>query len=264
MHFCEPYGHLVINGQPYTSDQLARSTARFTEAEILPLVEELRSFGVLSETAGHDSLPDGIIYSRRMVRDYAKLEQDRLNGKKALETLDAVGRVAQRRASSAERQQKYRKRKRERNEASCVTPTVAPRVTSPSVTSNRNAPLNSETNSIGVTGAHPCPPPHIPSSIPINNPSSNTSSAPPLGSSLATLKGGDEPVAPEQETMRERLCRENREASMQRAGFVLDEVLTATNSKTQNESQREVEQCQEVMSESEILRQAVRSAESVR
>ncbi len=61
-HECEPYGHLTINGQPMTVAQLGRlvgATAREAQA----LVDELLAAGAASR------LPDGTLFSRRMVRD---------------------------------------------------------------------------------------------------------------------------------------------------------------------------------------------------
>ena len=61
-HECEPYGHLTINGQPMTVAQLGRlvgATAREAQA----LVDELLVAGAASR------LPDGTLFSRRMVRD---------------------------------------------------------------------------------------------------------------------------------------------------------------------------------------------------
>lgn len=74
MHEGEPYGHLVINGRAPTSRQLAVMLGG-TAKEIDALIAELMDAGVPSRT------DDGVIYSRRMVRDKAKQAADRANGK---------------------------------------------------------------------------------------------------------------------------------------------------------------------------------------
>lgn len=62
MHEGEPYGHLALAGKPLTHDQIARmvgeSPTRFRAA-----LAELENAGVPSRTQ------DGVLYSRRMVRD---------------------------------------------------------------------------------------------------------------------------------------------------------------------------------------------------
>lgn len=74
MHEAEPYGHLVTDGHPVTMRQIA-SLAGITPPECGKLMAELESAGVYSRTE------DKTIYSRRMVRDKAKAEKDRNNGK---------------------------------------------------------------------------------------------------------------------------------------------------------------------------------------
>lgn len=69
-----PYGQLRINGAVPRSDQLARMTGG-SAREIDRLFAELETAGVFSRT------DDGVIYSRRMVRDKAKYDADRDNGK---------------------------------------------------------------------------------------------------------------------------------------------------------------------------------------
>lgn len=71
----EPYGYLRINGCQPNSTQLARILGG-TPKEIDKLVNELDGAGVLGR------LDDQTIYSRRMVRDKAKAEMDRANGKR--------------------------------------------------------------------------------------------------------------------------------------------------------------------------------------
>lgn len=61
-HECEPYGHLIINSKAMTPAQLGRQVG-LSAKEADALVLELADAGVL------DRLPDGTIYSRRMVRD---------------------------------------------------------------------------------------------------------------------------------------------------------------------------------------------------
>ena len=61
-HECEPYGHLTVNGKPMTAAQIGRHTG-LTEREAKRLIAELDDAGVASRT------DEGVIYSRRMVRD---------------------------------------------------------------------------------------------------------------------------------------------------------------------------------------------------
>ena len=70
----EPYGHLKINGIMPTSAQLARMLGG-TAKDIDRLLAELEAAGVFSRA------DDGVIYSRRMVRDKAKADTDKTNGK---------------------------------------------------------------------------------------------------------------------------------------------------------------------------------------
>lgn len=70
----DPYGHLVINGLRPTSAQLSRMLGGSAK-EIDALLSELEAAGVFSRT------DTGAIFSRRMVRDMAKAERDRINGK---------------------------------------------------------------------------------------------------------------------------------------------------------------------------------------
>jgi hypothetical protein len=74
MHEAEPYGHLVTDGKPVTNRQIA-SLAGVPLAECGRYMMELESAGVYSRTENNT------IFSRRMVRDKAKAEQDRNNGK---------------------------------------------------------------------------------------------------------------------------------------------------------------------------------------
>lgn len=74
MHEAMPYGHFLIdNKMPDLADMCAL-TGR-PKAEVRRALEELESHGVFSRA------DNGAIYSRRMVRDKARAELDRLNGK---------------------------------------------------------------------------------------------------------------------------------------------------------------------------------------
>ena len=74
MHEAEPYGHLLISGKKVVARQLA-SLAGISQGECMRYLLELASAGVFSEDESK------VIYSRRMVRDKAKAEKDRQNGK---------------------------------------------------------------------------------------------------------------------------------------------------------------------------------------
>ncbi len=75
MHEAEPYGHLLIGGQPPTPRRLAQVLS-MREKEVVSLIEELRSAGVCSETE------DGTLYSRRMVRDAQASDIAREHGRR--------------------------------------------------------------------------------------------------------------------------------------------------------------------------------------
>ncbi|MCJ2021189.1 phage replisome organizer N-terminal domain-containing protein [Methylobacterium sp. E-065] len=75
MHEAEPYGHLVVNGVPMTDVKLAQ-LAGISLKECRKSLATLREVGVFSVSDA------GVIYSRRMVRDEAKLLKDKENGKK--------------------------------------------------------------------------------------------------------------------------------------------------------------------------------------
>jgi hypothetical protein len=62
MHECVPYGHLAINGQPMSSAQLSRLVGE-AERNVTKWLAELKAADVYSVT------DDGVIYSRRMVKD---------------------------------------------------------------------------------------------------------------------------------------------------------------------------------------------------
>jgi hypothetical protein len=75
MHEAEPYGHLLVSGKPPTIVQLARSVGDSAEV-VEQLLAELQDSGVFSVTG------DGVIFSRRLVRDREKHLEDQANGRK--------------------------------------------------------------------------------------------------------------------------------------------------------------------------------------
>lgn len=75
MHDAEPYGHLLVNGKAPTTKQLAAILGD-SEKELKNLLVELENAGVFSKTE------DGVITSRRMMRDEEKAQQDANNGKR--------------------------------------------------------------------------------------------------------------------------------------------------------------------------------------
>jgi hypothetical protein len=70
----DPYGHMTIAGRPVTMERLGKIAGTPTQ-QTTRLVEELREAGVFSET------DNGVIYSRRMVRDKAASDAGRETGK---------------------------------------------------------------------------------------------------------------------------------------------------------------------------------------
>lgn len=81
MHEATPRGYLCdSNGQPFSDKQLARLIGCAPQT-VRKIVTELISLGVVS-VSKDDHQTQGILYSRRMVRDDLKLQQDRENGKK--------------------------------------------------------------------------------------------------------------------------------------------------------------------------------------
>ena len=74
MHEAEPYGHLTINSVAPSIEDISSLVGR-PLAEVRRAMGELEKRQVLSRDAG------GTIYSRRMVRDKAKAERDKSNGK---------------------------------------------------------------------------------------------------------------------------------------------------------------------------------------
>jgi hypothetical protein len=73
MHEGEPYGHLTINGCSPTIEDVSSLVGR-------PLAEVRKAWAELEQRQVFSRDRDEI-YSRRMVRDKAKAEQDRRNGK---------------------------------------------------------------------------------------------------------------------------------------------------------------------------------------
>ncbi len=74
MHEAEPYGYLTISGKAVTPRQMA-ALAGVSQGECMKYMLELASAGVYSID------DDKTIFSRRMVRDKAKADKDRENGK---------------------------------------------------------------------------------------------------------------------------------------------------------------------------------------
>lgn len=74
MHEADPYGHLVTDGKPVNNRQIA-SLVGISLSECGRYLMELESAGVYSRTETKT------IYSRRMVKDKEKAEEDRKNGK---------------------------------------------------------------------------------------------------------------------------------------------------------------------------------------
>ncbi len=74
MHRSERYGQLLISGHAPTEAQLAVQVGASTP-EVSELCGQLEAAGVFSRTGS------GVIYSRRMTRDYKKVKIARQNGK---------------------------------------------------------------------------------------------------------------------------------------------------------------------------------------
>lgn len=75
MHEAEPYGHLMVRGVPLEVGPLA-AIVGVPEQVVRACLHELEEAGVLSRNK------EGVIVSRRMVRDAKKRERDKNNGKK--------------------------------------------------------------------------------------------------------------------------------------------------------------------------------------
>jgi hypothetical protein len=74
MQEASPYGYLLVNGVPPTAKQLAVMTGA-TAGQVETLLEELKAAGVPGVS------DDGVVFSRRMVRDREKQLRDKANGK---------------------------------------------------------------------------------------------------------------------------------------------------------------------------------------
>lgn len=74
MHRADPYGHLLVNGRAPSPKKLAAIIGG-TEKEITGCLQELEEEGVF------DRLPNGVIFSRRMVRDKIKSDEGREHGR---------------------------------------------------------------------------------------------------------------------------------------------------------------------------------------
>jgi hypothetical protein len=73
MHEAEPYGHLIVGGAAPSEREIARLVGA-SVSEVKSCLSELRNAGVFSTNS------EGVIYSRRMVRDREKAQRDRVNG----------------------------------------------------------------------------------------------------------------------------------------------------------------------------------------
>jgi hypothetical protein len=71
----EPYGHLALNGKPMSDEQVARIIGMDVQAYKTHLAK-LIEYGIPSETT------DGMIYSRRLVKDHKKFTDGKKFGKK--------------------------------------------------------------------------------------------------------------------------------------------------------------------------------------
>jgi 5-methylcytosine-specific restriction endonuclease McrA len=78
MHEAQPYGHLVIGRKPVKLDDVAPLALQVAApiADVRKAIVELHEAEVFSFT------DDGVIWSRRMVRDEAKKKTDKANGDK--------------------------------------------------------------------------------------------------------------------------------------------------------------------------------------
>lgn len=74
MHEASTRGHLLINGSPASTAQLA-SIAGCSEADVISLMTELESAGIFSRKK------NGVIFSRRMEKDENRARKNRENGK---------------------------------------------------------------------------------------------------------------------------------------------------------------------------------------
>jgi hypothetical protein len=157
MHAATPRGHFVIDGIVPTTAQIA---ALFGDAEndVAAWLAELEAQGVFSKT------PEGVIFSRGMVRDTVELVASQAAGKQGgapahrpadIAPLDAAADAAMKRMKAAERARRAREKKK------AVTLTVTP-VTPPerdaSVTRNvteRDASRCDERDATTTTSSAP-------------------------------------------------------------------------------------------------------------
>jgi hypothetical protein len=76
MHRATPYGHLVVDGRPATDTYIARIARTGSVSEVRRALRELLEHEVLSTTA------EGVVYSRKMVRQAARSANGREHGKR--------------------------------------------------------------------------------------------------------------------------------------------------------------------------------------
>lgn len=118
MHEADPYGHLVLRGRNPSDEALAAAFG-LSVSEVMTWRAEIIEKGVCD-------VIDGVIVSRRMLRDAKEAERHRLNGgrggnprltsEQALEQFDAAADLATKRMSAAERQRRRRLRLKAENE----------------------------------------------------------------------------------------------------------------------------------------------------
>lgn len=75
MHEAEPYGHLLVEGRIPTEEQLVVLAGADLKA-VRAGMKELQANAVFSTTA------EGVVFSRRMVKDDAKAKKDKEAGRK--------------------------------------------------------------------------------------------------------------------------------------------------------------------------------------
>lgn len=158
MHDANPRGHLIVDGVVQDAAKLAALLGDKPE-DVAAWLAELEANGVFSRT------PEGIIYSRGMVRDTAKMAEDRAAGRKGgspthrgadIAPLDAAADAANRRIKAAARAKRARDKKRAA--AAGVTQNVTPEKRDASVTRNvteRDASRCDERDAGKVTSCAP-------------------------------------------------------------------------------------------------------------
>jgi hypothetical protein len=119
MHDATPRGHLMVDELVPTPAQLAAMLGD-AESSVASWLDELERFGVFSRTA------EGVIYSRRMVRDTAAHVAGRKNGKLGgnpsivasdISPLDAAADAAAKRIKAAERNRRWREKQKAERDA---------------------------------------------------------------------------------------------------------------------------------------------------